>query len=287
MYPRKVRHFCCGGALILICMLMTGCGIKTTMRASQSMLNENPMKKVTLLSGGKINWPGFRGKMCIRQSDSLKAVEVMLGLAQNELAVRGYDVVVAEAVGIGFQSMDWWLLPEAVEDATQEEQIVQITNEKPIYICPGFKGETSYQHAVVTLYDQMEHAFHKGSIDQFMPDPALVATIAEATGADTICLNRVSGAKYTKGRKVGTAILSALFTVGGSGVSDAVGSYYVFIDARTGQVLWQHGHFTQDDPLAPNGNFIQYAFKYLPQAGQPFDGTLCEKSEKQGFITCK
>lgn len=287
MHSRKAKISYGGGALFLVLMMLTGCGIKTTMRAPESMLSENPMKKVALLSAGKINWPGFRGKMCIRQSDSLKAAEAMLELTKNDLTARGYDVVAAEAVGAGFQTKDWWLLPETVADDAQKEQLVRITSEKPLYICPEFNGDAPYQQAVVTLYDQMEQAFNQGKIDQFMPDPALVATIAETTGADTICLDRVSGAKYTKGRKVGTAILSALFTTGGSGVSDAVGSYYVFIDARTGEVLWQHGHFIQGDPLAPKSDFMQYAFKYLPNAGQPFDSTLCEKSDKQGFIVCK
>jgi hypothetical protein len=272
--------------LVLISFVMTGCGFKTNIRASETMLSENPMKKVILLSGGKLNWPGFRGKMCIRKSDSLKAVEAMIQLTKDELSAKGYEVISAEPVGVGFQSKNWWLLPETAKDNTQEEQVTLITSEAPLYVCSNFQGETPYEKAVVKLYDLVEFSFQQGTIDEFVPDKTLVATIAEATQADTLCLNRVSGAKFTAARKTGTAILGALFGTYG-GASDALGSYYVFIDAHTGEVLWQSGYFVQGDPLAPNAAFIKNAFKYLPDAGQPFDSTRCQKGEKQGYVSCK
>jgi hypothetical protein len=271
-----------GSAIVISSLItMSGCGIKTAIRAPESMLKENPMTKIAVLSTGKINWPSVRGKFCLQPSGSLAATEAFTQLTKEELTTMGYDVVMAETVGVGFQCRNWVVMPEkqANSEAKPENYRV-VTNDNPLMICPKFQDEEPLSKAAVKVNDDFERIVLAGQSDQFEPDKNMVAAIGEATGADTICLVRVTGAKYTGGRKFAAALL-------GGSANDASAAYFSFIEAKTGTVLWQSFYFSFSDPTMPTANALAAAFKYLPHSGQPFDNTLCSTGGKQGFIYCK
>ncbi len=69
-------------------------------------------------------------------------------------------------------------------------------------------------------------------------------------------------------------------------ISDMVESYFVFIDATRGDVLWQHGIYTQGEPIEPSEKFLENVLKFFPARNEPFDQKACAKG-KDGFVYCK
>jgi len=275
---------------ILTLIYVSGCAPKTRIRASDAMFDENRVERIAVFTEGKINWPRMgRGGAVLGVADSKKAVEEHLAMTKQILSNKGYEVVFAESVGIGYHCNQWWLMPEEYgKDETC--QLTPIPDAKPQFIFPKFQENEDFSRATHNLIRQVEAAIVQKRLYSFVPDHDDIEVIRQFTEADTICLNRIYGVKYSTGRKVGAfamGVVAAMFGAYGQGhLSDMVDSFYIFIDARTGDVLWERGIYVAGDPVEPNQEFVAGVLKFFPAKNEPFNQEVCAKGEGD-FVYCK
>lgn len=110
----------------------------------------------------------------------------------------------------------------------------------------------------------------------------------------------VYGIKYSASRKagafaadVGLGILSALFGIDNTGAAvsaattDQVEAFYVFIDEKTGEVIWQHSLFKSGNPIDPGEKYVEKVLKFFPKVNESYkQSSLCANAES-GFAYCK
>ena len=290
----KVRKEQRKGAIAIVTIItlifIGGCASKVKIRASDMMLKENRVKKIAVLAEGKINWPRMgKGGQVLGVSDSKKALREHISKTKQILTNKGYEVVFAEPVGIGYYCKKWWLMPERYgEDESCQLQLIE--DSKPVFTYPKFQDSQEFSKAVHNINEQLELALVEKRLDSFVPSKKDIEVIQQATEADTICLNRIYGVKFSTRRKAGAfalGVVAGMFGAYGHGhISDMVESYFVFIDATRGDVLWQHGIYTQGEPIEPSEKFLENVLKFFPARNEPFDQKACAKG-KDGFVYCK
>ncbi|MBN2515700.1 MAG: hypothetical protein JXC33_06665 [Deltaproteobacteria bacterium] len=268
----------------------SGCAPKTKIRGSDEMFTKNPVNKIAILSAGNVNWPRMgKGGDVLVVPHAKQANETLLSQVKKVLTDKGYEIVYAEPVGVGFNCTNWWLL-ENPEAENEEEVLKKIDNGDPIFKYPKFQEEGEYTVAVLNLIGQLEKAINMKQLYTFAPRKEDVEIIQKETSADTICLHRIYGKKFSAGRKAGAVALSVVAAMfgayGGSSPHDMVESYFVFIDAKTGAVLWQYGLYATGDPLNPDQENMARILKFFPTKNQYFDEQSCPKG-KDGFFYCK
>ena len=79
---------------------------------------------------------------------------------------------------------------------------------------------------------------------------------------------------------IGTGALSGLlgfYVPSNSAPSDLVESYFTCVDARTGEVLWQHGIYRAGSPVNPEDDFLADVLKPFPDVTLPVDPQYVKK----------
>jgi hypothetical protein len=274
--------------LIASLMLVAGCaGVQ--IRASDSMLQENSIKKIAVLSTARVEWPRYdfiRGptgkEPVLGLTESKQALAILTPKLRDILVDKGYEVVFSEPMGIGYYSPRYKenLVIETYGEKGKQFKKGQITDNSPAFEYPVVQNDQRFGRSVRNLFEHIELAGYRRDLETFTLPKNDLEVIREVTGADTVCLYRVYGQKFSTSRKVATTFLSL------SGpVKDIVVSFWFFVDASSGEVLWQHGRgFIGKDPTNPEemGAAID-SLKYLPKISKTMD-PRCKKKGPAGSI---
>jgi hypothetical protein len=249
---KNIENILLAAQIIILIYSFGGCSLSTVkLRASDKMLDDNSMDKIAVFGHGKINWPRMgRGGSALVLPDCIQATENALVQTKKVLAKKGYEVVCADPVGVGFYSENMWLVEDL--DDWKEEKFTKIKDLRPIFVYPQFQHDQEFDKSVLNVIGQLNLAIKENRVGGFEPNKKDIEVIHQATGADTICLQRLYGIKYSTRRKIGKEFLQ-LFTYRKITVEDSVELLMIFVDARTGEVLWQSSKSTKDEnPINPS-----------------------------------
>ncbi|UCG21039.1 MAG: hypothetical protein JSU80_00080 [Deltaproteobacteria bacterium] len=283
---KNIRNILFAAQLIILICSVGGCSLATVqIKASDKMLNDNSMEKIAVFGHGKINWPRMgRGGSVLVLPDCIQATENVLAQTKKVLAKKGYEIVCADPVGVGFYSQNMWLVEDL--DDWKEEKFTKIKDIRPIFVYPQFQHDQEFDKSVLNVIGQLNLAIKENRVGSFEPDKGDIEVIHQATGADTICLQRLYGKKYSTRRKIGKEFLQ-LLTYRKVTVEDSVELLMIFIDARTGEVLWQAGESSKEEnPINPSEEFVEDVLRFFPARHE----TLAEKGcTKWGInvLNCK
>jgi len=278
-------------SVIVLMFLVSGCTSKVKIRASDQIFTDNHVSRIAIFSEGKVQWPGLgKGGPYIILPSCLQANENILTKTTQVLKDKGYEVVCAEPVGIAYNCKSWWYL-EDIEARDDESAYKQIEDVKPTFIYPKFRDASDYNKALHNVINDMEAAILSKSLSSFAPHKSDIEVLHRETGADTICLQRVYGVKYSTARKVGSVIAGVALSLLSPGAfvaspNDRVEAFYIFVDATTGNVLWQHGLYTTGNPLDPDQSYVENVLQFFPAKNMPFDDKVCVKGE-DGLYYCQ
>jgi hypothetical protein len=146
-----------------------------------------------------------------------------------------------------------------------------VVDKKPAFEYPVVQNNPEFSAAVRNIFEQIELAICLRQLTTFTPTKNDLEVIRQATGADTVCLCRVYGQKYSTRRKLGTALLAAAAGTT-STVNDTVESFLVFVDLSSGEVLWQHGlYFIGSDPVNPGEMVVNEPLRYFPKINETME----------------
>jgi len=274
---KNIKNILLATQIIILIYAVGGCSLATVkLRASDKMLNDNSMDKIAVFGHGKINWPRMsRGGSVLVLPDCIQATENALVQTKQVLTKKGYEVVCADPVGVGFYSQNMWLVEEL--DDWKEEKVTKIRDIRPIFVYPQFQHDQEFDKSVLNVIGQLNLAIKENRVGSFLPDREDIEVIHQATGADTICLQRLYGRKYSTARKIVTAIQD-LFTYFPVADEDYVELLLIFIDAKTGEVLWQSGESSKDEnPINPSEEFVEDVLKLFPARNETLGQKGCAK----------
>jgi hypothetical protein len=274
---KNIKNILLAAQIIILIYAVGGCSLATVkLRASDKMLNDNSMDKIAVFGHGKINWPRMsRGGSVLVLPDCIQATENALVQTKQVLTKKGYEVVCADPVGVGFYSQNMWLVEEL--DDWKEEKVTKIRDIRPIFVYPQFQHDQEFDKSVLNVIGQLNLAIKENRVGSFLPDREDIEVIHQATGADTICLQRLYGRKYSTARKIVTAIHD-LFTYFPVADEDYVELLLIFIDAKTGEVLWQSGESSKDEnPINPSEEFVEDVLKLFPARNETLGQRGCTK----------
>lgn len=285
-----------------------GCSTKITVRTSPAMLEQNTMQQIAIIGAGRVEWPrtGEKKDPYVGLQESKLALSLLLRQADEELSAKGYEIVFCEPVGIAYHLplyREQWVWDTGrptvdPEPSDQDEEEVReddsrsqetrwaIVDREPAFLYPIAHDNPEYEKAVREVFEAWNSSIAlKEPFTPDMSDEGL-DIIRETVGGDTICFNRVYGLKYTKARKAG-AIAANLVMGVFSGLlgfygalpvpNDTVESYFTCVDARTGEVLWQHGIHRAGNPVKPEDEFLTDVLKPFPNANLPVDPQYVKK----------
>jgi len=276
-------------ALLISLLILSGCSAGgINIRATDNMLESNPVNKIALFGEGKVNWPLFGNKGgSIIVSTSKESLKNTLSMTKQVLNNKGYEVITSEPIGIGYNSKGWWLVDDSVEET--EKKLIE--DSSPIFLYQEMEEEKDTTEAARNIVDEFERALMASQLDSFSPPQGDVEIIQKHTDADTICFVRVYGVKYTDKRRAGALGMTILAgMVGAYGTqqdtTDKIDIYYVFIDANTSDVIWQHGEFMPGDPIIPDEKLVAKVLNYFPEKDQPMNKESCKRMEN-GLLQCK
>jgi hypothetical protein len=295
---------------IIVCgLFVSACSSKVSIRASDSMFKENPVKKIAVIAEGKVQWPGLGGfkvnPALLGLQESKEALATHLPQTKDVFTKKGYEVVFCEPTGIGYYSpfdetSGRWVVdygeptePKSEENKESKESKEtegnkeakkntekpnskkwQIQGMEPAFEYPIVKNNPDLKKASKSIFEDFELSIYRRTINFYVPKKEDLKIIQNITNADTICVNRVFGLKYSNRRKIAAALL-----VGG-GLSDTVESFFVCVNASTGEVLWQNGIYTLGDPTSPSETYIDNVLKLFPEINKPITAK-CEKVKDQ------
>lgn len=249
------------------------------------MFRENSIKGIAILGGGRLEWPRPMGKEpVLGLPDTKMALEILVPKAKEVLSGKRYEIVFSEPVGIGYYNplyKENWVY-ENYGEKKEESRKWQITDKRPAYEYPIVQNNPEFAKAVQSLYEQVELAIYQRRMNTFVFSPNDLEVVRQVTGADVICFNRVFGQKFSIGRKVTAAL------VAGATLQDTLESFFIFADARTGEILWQHGMYLAGvDPVSFGTKYIPVILNYFPERNKPVDAK-CKKKDVAGPIyECK
>ncbi|MBW1682615.1 MAG: hypothetical protein JRJ83_14505 [Deltaproteobacteria bacterium] len=210
-------------------------------------------------------------------------MESLVAQTRKVISDKGYEVVYAEPVGVGYGCRNWLLWYEPI-DEKEGNILTRITTNAPLFVYPVCAENKPLFNAVNNLIHRLEVSLSKRKRGAYEPSAEDLRVIGQETGADTIILNRVYGRKYSTRRKIGEGIFSAFF--GTPSAHDVTGSHIVVMSAKTGEVLWQRALYLPIDPLAPPPNFMAQVLELLPSKGSTFDQKACKRTKGEK-VQCK
>ena len=255
-----------------------GCG-GIRLRASDSMLQKNPIKKVAILSTGRIEWPraGVFGEKegVLGLTENKEALAMLTPNMRDIVVSKGYEVVFSEPVGIGYYNPSYkenWVMEENGDGAERFKKW-QVLDKSPAFEYPAVQNQ-DFRRAVRNVFEQIELAIYRRELYTFAPSKNDLEVIRQITGADTICFIRVFGRKYSRARKMVHAM--------GRMYSAEIFDYkLLFVDATSGEVLWQHGSYFPVRIAVELEEEV--VFRWFPEINQPM-GPRCKKKDPVGPI---
>jgi hypothetical protein len=270
--------------LIASLMLLAGCG-GVQIRASDSMFQENSIKKIAVLSTARVEWPRMAGEPVLGLAESKQALETLAPVLRESLVNRGYQIVFSEPTGIGYYNPSYkrnWVAENYAEKGDECKKW-QVVDRRPAFEYPAVQNNQEFCTAAQNIFEQIELAISRRQLNSFTPSKNDLEVIRQATGADTVCLYRVYGQKFTTRRKVTTALIAAAAGTT-STVKDTIVSFLLFVNASSGEVLWQHGlFFLGKDPANPEEMVVIEPLRYFPKINETMD-PKCKKKDPIGPI---
>lgn len=279
MKIRRRLHKASLVVLIALSMFAFGCG-GFYLRASDSMFKGNSIKKIAILSTGRVVWPRVYGKEpVLGLTENKQALTILTPKLREILVNKGYEVVFSEPVGIGYFS-PYYKENWVIETEKGEEYKWQVVDYRPAFEYPVVQNNQEFCKAVRNIFEQIEAAikyYHK--LWTFTPFKDDLEVIRQVTGADTICLMRVSGDKFSTIRKTMRKVFGQYAPRG----NEWVHAFLFFVNTSSGEVLWQNHAFPrwEQDPANPGEMVVNEPLKYFPKINQPMEGK-CKKKDPDG-----
>lgn len=290
-------------------LYLSGCAVNMPVSASPKLTTENPIKKIAVLADSSVVWPGGSNRSLGLEA-SKETLSLALPLVKQELSGLGYDVIYAQSVAVGTKNpldKERWVYPASGEpkgeigsptaasassssapayDSNSFGDPYQITDGKPAYVYPKFAAGTKLGDASLSIFESYDNAVDKSGFT--IPESSL-AVLRSETAADTLCLARVNGERFTAARKAGAVAMNALTIWFGVVVippTDAARVGLACFDAANGGLLWTGlGHI--GDPEKPVADFLKLALGTFPRKGETL-APQCEVDKtKPMSLLCK
>jgi hypothetical protein len=224
--------------------------------------------------------------------------EAALGLAESKLSLesitpevcaafrtKGYDTVYCEPAGIGYHNpvfKENLVYAEGGSDSNQW----RVADREPAYLYPAMQNDSDLGRALRNIHEKLEFNISRRSFKTFVPEPEDLQVVQRAIGADTLCLSRVHGIKYSEGRKAGAIALSVALlltaaAVGATptgvdprGPSDFTELAITCVSLASGTVFWQSAILRAVDPIYPDSAVVPALLQRFPDKGRPFEPEL-------------
>jgi hypothetical protein len=291
--------------------------VKTYIRASEDLITENPINKIVIVGAGKVIRPRMGGKDAILSlSGSKLFVEDSVRKIKQAFETKGYQVVFAEPIGIGYYSYDrngYWIYD--YEAKAGESDKWRSNGMAPAYEYPSINGDNDVRMAARNEFERINRYLVHRRLVVYDPKKENLATIAESNQADTVCFVRMFGKRYSSAREAGDIALKALAALFGTVSTNTLKEYReaftVCAAVNTGQVIWQYSHSTSQDPLSsistnstddssqsgddddsdandspPNDSFFDNALARLPAHNQHLAGECKMTDRVRMTVTC-
>jgi hypothetical protein len=290
----NIRHSmqrCLSGlGLAVAGLYLSGCAVNMPVSASPKLTTENPINKIALLGDSSVVWPGGSNRSLGLEA-SKETLSLALPLIKQELSILGYDVSYAQSVAVGVKNpadKERWVYPAAGEpkgklgdsvsasassssaatfDSNSFGEPYQITDGKPAYVYPKFASGTTLGDATLSVFDAFDSATNKSAF--VIPEDSLNLLRSE-TSADTLCMARITGERFTAARKAGALAMNALTIWFGVVVippTDVARVGLVCFESSTGTYLWS-GMGQLGDPEKPVANLLSFGLGTFPRKGE-------------------
>jgi len=268
--------------LVVLAIVASGCAHVPDLRAPDSFFTENPAKKLAVISSGRVDWPGMAGNEAVLGfAESKKALETITPAICSAFKAKAYDVVLCEPAGIAYYN------PSYKENRVSEEggggKEWQLKDKEPAYLYPALQKDPQLSQALRNIHEKMELDLGKRQWSRFVPEKDDLQVVMKATGADTICLSRIHGRKFSAARKaaaVATTVLLAMVGAAGPMVNDWMELSLICATPVTGEVLWQYALTMSVDPVAPGDALVPAALQYFPGRDKPLDAKYKREKKK-------
>lgn len=288
--PRGLSGLC----LAVAALYLSGCATTLPVAASPKLITENPINKIAVLGDSSVVWPGGSNRSLGLEA-SKQTLPLALPLVKQELSALGYDVNYVEQVGVGFKNpleKERWVYPAGEPkkgepvDPESFGEAYQITDGKPAYVYAKFAAGSTLGDATLNIYDSYDALSDKAAFS--LPESSL-ALLRTETNADTLCLARVNGQRFTAGRKAGAIAMNALTIWFGVVVippQDSAGINLVCFDLANGAYLWQGGS-ALGDPENPVAVSLKLALGTFPRKGETLSPQCEIDKTKPMALSCK
>ncbi|MDJ0806047.1 MAG: hypothetical protein QNJ78_04360 [Gammaproteobacteria bacterium] len=249
----------------LLINLLSGCAAKVpNLKADKGLQTFNPMKEITLLGSSSVYWPRNSGDPAVLGlKSSQSGIENLMVLVKNSIEAKGYQVVFSEPVVVGFPRYGEDKLVYADYDELGPESKWNQDAENPTYIYPVFAGKDEVKSAAIDILKDLDDQVRKNQFNLYSPDLSSIQTVAEVTGADTICAVRVYGIRYSTARAVG-AFFAGMLVGRHIDKSDRGEAAVACVSSTDGKVLWQKSYALNEDPMDVDQNKVNTGLTYFP-----------------------
>ncbi len=273
--------------VISLAILVLGCTAHSNLRAPDSFFTENPIKKVVVISSGRVEWPGLGKKEAVLGfAESKNALENITPALCRVFKRKGYDVAMCEPAGIAYYNPSY--KENRVVEEGKEGREWQLKDREPAYLYPALQKDLQLSQALRNIHEKMEMDLSKKQLESFVPDKDDLQIVMKATGADTVCLSRVQGAKFSVGRKAAAAavVVVAIAARAPNGVGwlpDQTTLSLVCASLTTGEVLWQYTYKKAPaDPvdLGDTLSLIADALQDFPDRDKPLNAKYRKEKKK-------
>lgn len=243
---------------LFLITVFTGCGTqqaRISYRASDALIYNNPIKNIALVGESRVMRPRMGGKDAVLSLSSSKLLlEDALPKLKSAFESKGYSVVSATTAGIGYYWRapdDYWVYDFDAKASAPDKWRVDSMN--PVFEYPELKSDTKISSAVRDEFERLNDFISMNRVSVYFPDVKNVSTIAQSTGADTVCFTRLWGERYSAGRVAGDIALKVLVVMlGGAptgGLQEKKTITIVCSNAKTKQLVWQNTYTSFEDPI--------------------------------------
>ena len=124
------------------------------------------------------------------------------------------------------------------------------------------------QHSVLQVFETINNLDSQRNSYSVIPSQASLATIAQMTGSDTVCIVNVWGQIHTTGRKIAHGLVTTMRIIFNNGTHtrllDWVETNVICSQVASGKVLWHHWYREYIDPTDPSAEYYIDLLKELP-----------------------
>ena len=260
--------------LLIILPLTHGCASYTSIRAAQSLKSQNTIKEIAIIGGASILYKNGEWAT-VNLSASRTSIEHTLHRLQQEFEKKGYRVVYAEPVGVGYRwpvfKQNWY---STYDNKGYIETSTQIYSGEPAYEYPVVLANDKFRRAIHEEYERINKDFVNGGY-LLKPSKTNFQDIHEVTGGDTVCLVFSSGVQNidNNATNITVAILSALGGVYTSN-SQHRNKYNNFIycsNLHDGGVVYSFSKNTHKLPTVTDDNHFKDLLALFPSTGNPLN----------------